>query len=531
MSGGGTVTLSNADRVRGSGILTNVDNTIQGETSNSGSLGTNEIGIINQASGSILANVSGLVLNVDPDGTDGLINHGTMNASNGGILQLNGSGSGAFTNTGATISALAGSELRLTNGVSITGGTLSAVGTGFIHSLNTATLNSLTLSGSFIADNNSTTTLVGTLTNTGSITINSTGSFTDLTISGNLTLSGGGTVTLSNADRVRGSGILTNVDNTIQGETSNSGSLGTNEIGIINQASGSILANVSGLVLNVDPDGTDGLINHGTMNASNGGILQLNGSGSGAFTNTGATISALAGSELRLTNGVSITGGTLSAVGTGFIHSLNTATLNSLTLSGSFIADNNSTTTLVGTLTNTGSITINSTGSFTDLTISGNLTLSGGGTVTLSNADRVRGSGILTNVDNTIQGETSNSGSLGTNEIGIINQAGGSILANVSGKALSVDPNSDGLVNQGTMDAINGGILLLSGNGGGTFTNAGTIKSSGGALQVTGAVTSSGTVDVGSDTLSITGSGSYTQTRRHLPPRRRQRDLIHRPHI
>ena len=325
-------------------------------------------------------------------------------------------------------------------------------------------------------------------------------------------MNGGGTVNLSNADRVRGSGILTNVDNTIQGETSNSGSLGTNEIGIINQAGGSILANVSGLILNVDPDGTDGLINHGTMNASNGGILQLNGSGGGAFTNTGATISALAGSELRLTNGVSITGGTLSAVGTGFIHSLNTVTLNSLTLSGSFIADNNSTTTLNGTITNTGSITINSTGSFTDLTIGGNLTLNGGGIVTLSNADRVRGSGTLTNVDNTIQGETSNSGSLGTNEIGIINQAGGSILANVSGKTLNVDPNSDGLVNQGTMQATNGGILLLNGNGGGTFTNSGTIKSNGGALQVTGTVTSTGTVDVGGDTLSVTGSGSYTQT-------------------
>ena len=44
---------------------------------------------------------------------------------------------------------------------------------------------------------------------------------------------------------------------------------------------------------------------------------------------------------------------------------------------------------------------------------------------------RVRGSGILTNFDNVIQGETSNSGSLGTNGIGIINQAGGVIEANV----------------------------------------------------------------------------------------------------
>ena len=74
-----------------------------------------------------------------------------------------------------------------------------------------------------------------------------------------------------------------------------------------------------------------------------------------------------------------------------------------------------------------------------------------------------------------------------------------------------MDPNAtDGLVNQGTMQAINGGNLLLSGNGGGTFTNSGTIKASGGTLQFDGAVTSSGTVDVGADTLLVTGS--YTQS-------------------
>ena len=163
---------------------------------------------------------------------------------------------------------------------------------------------------------------------------------------------------------------------------------------------------------------------------------------------------------------------------------------------------------------NSGSFSINSTGSFTDLLLGSNVTLSGGGTVSLVNADRVRGGGILTNIDNTIQGETSNSGSLGNNEIGLVNQTGGAISANISGLTLNVDPNStNGLVNQGTMQATNGGILRLNGNGGGNFTNNGTIKAlSGGILKFEGTVTSSGTVDVGSDTLSISGSGSYAQT-------------------
>ena len=148
---------------------------------------------------------------------------------------------------------------------------------------------------------------------------------------------------------------------------------------------------------------------------------------------------------------------------------------------------------------------------FTDFVLSGNVTLSGSGVLSLVAADRIRGTGIFTNAGTTIEGETSNSGSLGADEIGIVNQAGGVISANVSGLTLIVDPNAtDGLVNQGTMQAINGGNLLLSGNGGGTFTNSGTIKASGGTLQFDGAVTSSGTVDVGADTLLVTGS--YTQS-------------------
>src|SRR4029078_11168855 len=288
--------------VRGTGTLTNVNNTIQGDTNNGGSLGTNEIGIINQSAGLILANNSGLILNVDPSDAGNLTNQGIMQASNGGILQLNGFGGGTFTNSG-TITALDGSEVRLLNSAVIIGGTFTTAGTGFIKNFGTATLTSPTNAGVFTANNASTTTLNGTITNSGSISINPTGSFTDLTLGSSVTLIGGGTLTLTNADRVRGTGPLTNVDNTIQGETNNSGSLGTNELGIVNQSL--INANVSGLILNVDPGATAGLINQALMEASNGGILQLNGFGSGTFTNSG-TITALDGSEVRLLNGAVI---------------------------------------------------------------------------------------------------------------------------------------------------------------------------------------------------------------------------------
>ena len=516
LTGGGTLNLVNFDRVYGSGVLTNVDNTIQGFTNGASySLGLDQIGIINQAAGVIDANVSGKTLFVNPDAADGLINHGLLRASNGGILYLDGSGGGGFTNTGATITALDGSEVQLATGAVITGGTLTTVGSGVIRNVSTATLNSLTNAGTFIGNNNTFTTLIGTITNTGSISLNSGGNVADLILSGNVTLTGGGSLNLVNFDRVYGSGVLTNDDNTIQGFTNSASySLGLDQIGIVNQAAGVIDANVLGLTLFVNPRAADGLINHGLLRASNGGILYLDGSGGGGFTNTGATVTALDGSEVQLATGAVITGGTLSTVGTGVIRNVSTATLNSLTNAGTFIANNNTFTTLIGTITNTASISLNSGGNVADLILSGNVTLTGGGTLNLVNFDRVYGSGVLTNVNNTIQGFTnSTSYSLGLDQIGIVNQAAGVIDANVLGLTLFVDPNAtNGLVNQGVMRASNGGTLFLSGNGGGAFTNSGTIEATGGTLQVSGTVTSSGTVDVGADSLSITGSGSYTQT-------------------
>ncbi len=519
LTGGSALTLQNAARVRGAGTLfiggsAGEAFTIQGEANNSGSgLGANELTVVVRSGGLVDANVQAGVLNVDP-GSGGLTNQGLMRASNGGLLLLNGNGGGGFDNSSGIISALNGSEVQLSNGVTISGGVLQTSGTGFFRTLNSAILSGLTNAGDFRVTNNTSLTLVGTINNTGSISVNSTGNFTDLLINGNVTLTGNGTVNLNDAARIRGAGVLTNANNVIQGSANNSGSgLGVNEIGIINQAAGVIDASVSGgAAFNIDP-GTAGLINQGIMRASNGGVLVLNGNGGGAFTNAGAVISALNGSEVQLTNGASISGGTLSTVGTGFFRTLNHAVLSGLTNAGDFRVGNNTSLTLMGTINNTGSISINSTGNFTDLVINGNVTLTGNGAINLTDAARILGTGTLTNAGNIIQGAADNSGSgLGFNQIGIVNQAAGIIDANSNGLVLNVDPNAtDGLNNQGLMRASNGGILQLNGNGGGAFTNSGTIAAvTGGVLRFNGTVTSSGTVDVGNGTL--TGTGTYTQT-------------------
>ncbi|MGI9172775.1 MAG: beta strand repeat-containing protein [Chthoniobacterales bacterium] len=359
----------------------------------------------------------------------------------------------------------------------------------------------------------------GTINNTGSISLNGVSSPTTLNINGNVTLTGGGTVTLTDGyDFIAGSGTLTNVNNTIQGGNPNGlGSIGGDQISVINQASGLILANsnASQTALIIDPvAGTGTFANQGTMRAANGGILQLTGNGGGTFDNTGGTIEALASSEVRLVAGAAISGGTLTTSGDGVIRVPTNASLTSLTSAGSFVGNDNSTTTLSGTINNTGSILLNGVSRPTSLAINGNVTLTGGGTVTLTDGyDFIAGSGTLTNVNNTIQGANSfGLGSIGGDQISVINQASGLILANdnSSGAALIIDPvaGTGTFANQGTMRATGGGTLVLSGNGGGTFANTGDIiADTNSTVSLTGALTqTAGSVSLNGGTLNNTGS-------------------------
>ena len=507
---GGTLTLSNpltldAGLQFSGGTITGGILNIAGSSAQSALMGVNALTINNSGDyditlvagnafngGNSTFNNSGTLAVSSLDGTISfnilLINTGTVTAESGAVSLTDGG-----TNSGTSSSA-AGAFLDFASNFSFTDGTHFAG------------------DGSILFDNNTSSSFSGTVTNDGHILFNSTANFTDFVLNGAVTLAGSGTVSLVGADRILGNGILTNGGNTIEGETSNGGSLGANAIGIVNLASGVINANVAGLALNVDPNSSNDLTNMGLMEASNGGILLLDGNGGGGFVNTGGTITALDSSEVQLTNGATITGGTLSTDGSGLIRSLNTATLNSVTNAGALQVSNNTTVTLLGTITNSGSILLNSTVNLTDLALGGDITLNGGGLVTLLNSARIRGSGVLTNVDNTIAGFTTGGGSFGANAIGIVNQAGGLIDANASGLTLQVDPDStNGLTNDGLMRASGGGILFLTGNGGGAFVNHNLIEAlDGSQVQLgTGATIVGGTLlTIGSGTIQNLGSAT-----------------------
>ncbi|MCF3651419.1 PEP-CTERM sorting domain-containing protein [Synoicihabitans lomoniglobus] len=539
---GGTVALSNssANRILSAVAGAHLTNacTIQG----AGQLSVDTLQVTN--TGTITALYS-TALSIDPDDGTGFTNSGTINTAAGGVLTLL---DGTFTNTN-NIGTTDGT-LNLGGGATISGGNLFSSGTGQIINVGSNILAGLTIPGGSVLKipNATNLTLDGNITNHGAIEVTSSGAFTNLIVSsGGTTLSGTGTITFSgNPARIMGSGTptLTNQTNTLRGY----GSIGADDITIINQAT--IEANSSGNTLTIDPHDTGGLTNTGTLQSVNGGTLALS---DGTFTNTSALIRAQSGSHLGVTS-ATIEGGNVD-LGPSAQLELTSATLSNTqvtTATNSLISVNTGSSTLggtvnlsatteleilntgtlilpsTGTYVNTGSITLNSGGSLTNLIVDGgNVSLSGGGSLVLENhpGNRIYGTngGRLINNNNTISG----GGQLGLNLMGFTNH--GTVVAN-DATALVVDVSTDGLTNTGTLRADAGSTLSLSGsivaNAGGTLSTngtgaifsisdsavtGGTLDSSiGGSLRSSGANTFDGITLTAASTLTILNASTAT---------------------
>jgi hypothetical protein len=455
LAGGGQVTLTNTNafirRPSGTSVLTNVNNTISGV----GDIGNNGVTLINQAAGVVNAKISGSILNIDaPSST----NSGLIEATGGGHLAT----TVTFNNAGGTFTAGASSIVELDNPADIQGGTLNGIGTfegaGSTAQIDGTTQGPTTITGTFTIANNAQVNFLGTINNTGTIAVASTGAGTWMNVLGTVTLTGGGAVTLSNTNalirRPSGTSILINVNNTISGL----GDIGNNGMSLINQAAGTVNANISGSILSID---APSVTNQGLIEASSGGILQV----SVPVVNVGATIIAQAASTVNFLNGAQIQGGTINTgvggvmQGVGSTPVLDGSTQGALTNLGNFTIQNNGQTNFLGTINNTGSITVDSTGAGTWMNIVGSVNLTGGGTVTLTNTNalirRPSGTSVLTNVNNVISGQ----GDIGNNNLIFVNEPGGVVNANVATGTLSIDAAST--TNRALLEATNGGILQI----------------------------------------------------------------------
>jgi hypothetical protein len=542
LTGGGTLNMGgysfSGNTANGaSGTLTNVDNHIQG----AGSFGA--IIIANQSAGVIDANTAGQTLSI----TGSTINNsGILQASNGGTLQLGGghwSGGPTYVN-GGTIQALDGSTVRLgyTNpgdydsSGTVTGSTLNTAGSGVILASTGEVLDGITNHGNLqivktpgIGVNN--VVLNNTINNTGTITM--AGGYVSITgSSGSATLTGGGTVNLGGSGTGFVYGTLTNADNHIQGAG------GFSQMTLNNQSAGVIDANTSGQTMSLVGMTVN---NSGTLQASNGGTLQIGGGHwSGGPTNiSGGTIQALDGSTVLLgyTNGGdydrpgTITGSTLKTSGSGVVLATENALLNGITNAGNLnvvnipgVSGGQNVAVLTGAINNSGTITLVSG----YLNISGSASLTGGGTVNLGgyyiNGDP------LTNINNTIQGSGYVSAQL-TNQ--------GTVRAG-AGETLSIGNltnYSGGTLTGGTYDAVgtigiagpianNAATIILDGTSssivyGGTDALASTFADDQAAgtfellhgrnFTTAGAFSNQGVIDVGAGS-TLTIGGAFTNT-------------------
>ncbi len=507
LTGGGTITLSansfGGDSVGGSAKLLN-KSTIEGG-------GGFDMTFNNAKTGVINANESGVQLVVGRNQAQGAsTNTGLMEATNGGQLAM---GSLTLNNVGGTIKASGkNSYVQLEGegqgGENFTGGTWTTANGGVIQVVDSTALldgtngNTITNSGTMqLVDGAAHPggNFQGTMNNTGTIQVLSRGNQVGLNIPGGqtFTLMGSGSLTLGDG-----------TSNSYNNQTGISGG-GTFVNQQLVQGSGYVLNlasfNNSGTINANVPTGTNNLqlqlgragasTNTGILEATNGGVLVV---GSTTINNTGGTIESVGeNSNVSLVgslggSGLTISGGTYTTSGGGVVYAYGGTTFdgttNAVTNSGTFIlpdAGNPPNINVQGMFVNTGTIQIlagpnNGDSVYFQVPNGETLTLTGSGKVIMGDGTDnsynnlpVFGTdfstGILVN-KSTIEG----TGLIGF-DLDITNN--GTISANVpvgsSGLQLNITGYPDGTVNNGIMEASNGGMLYISPSA--SFNNLGTL--------------------------------------------------------
>ncbi len=448
-----------------------------------GNLGSNLAVFVNE--GLIDANDPVGSLTLDPRNNGaGIVtftNNATARATSGGMLVLTGNGGGEFGGAG-TYQALAGSEVLITAAAVVKDATFDTTGSGVVRIADgqNVVFVDITNNGDFRVGNNTEARMFGTITNTGEITLAAVANRSDFKLGSHVTLTGGGTLTMVNANsqvNSVGNSTLTNVNNTIQG----AGNLGGNLAVIVNDSL--ILANVNGESLMIDPRnngaGIETFVNNSVVRATGGGKLVLSGSGGGEFGGSG-TYEALAGSEIIIQTSAIVRDATFITTGSGLVRTGDSDNifLANVTINGDFQVGNNTDAGMFGMITNTGEMTLASMTQQSDFELGSHVELNGGGTLTLSGPlaqINSVGNFTLTNVNNTIQGN----GNVGGNSAAFVNNA--TILANVDGESLTLDPRNNGagvvtFLHNGSATATDGGSLVLTGNGFGEFGGSGTYQ-------------------------------------------------------
>ena len=318
-------------------------------------------------------------------------------------------------------------------------------------------------------------TVGGTVKNSGTINLNDSGR---LTISRDTILRGGGKLILTNGYILASNTTLTNVDNVISGF----GSISINAL--VNQTNGVIDANGSTfLVIN-----GNSLTNAGVLESTSTGGLSLEIPVTSA---TSGVIGAFGDGSIVTLESKTVSGGTLETANGGEIlvynETFDGSNGHTLTNTGSVAVVTPYTLFLLGTISNTGTITLNDSSHI--VVDTGGATLAGSGNVTLSDstANSIIGNGTSTTL--TTQNTISGAGEIGGNGLLLTNQG---VIDATGTNPLIVDTGASAVTNSGTLEATSNGELFVASN----VTNTGQLIANNGDVIFAGAVSGTGTATV-----------------------------------
>ncbi len=447
----------------------------------------------------------------------------------GGTLTISGSGSevdlelgsnltvnGNLTNSGQIYTNIRNQGSGKTNTLTVTGaftnnsGATTHIGY-FGDTTDVTNVGALSNAGTLTIGAGATFTVTnpGTATNTGTINVGDVNGAGTFKISGATTLTGTtGKVILSNfsGNIIGGTGTLTIVKNTISG----SGNIGNGTMGLNNQ--GTIDANQS-VPLVIQALGT--VSNSLTMEATNGATLQLD-AGTYTQTSAGNILASETGnltSTVLLESGMIINGGKLTLTGTtasaDLVGATPTLTLNGVTISGTgkLILPDGSTTTLMGTISNTSTIDVNGATAATTLKIgSANTSLTGTGKIIFTDSADNMITGVALN--NILNNANTIEGAVNINGVGLVNTGTIETLVHQVNQ-LEINASSAKFNNQGTLLAATGSTLYIN-NTANQFLNFSGTTLTGGTYVVDGTLEFDG-ANIVTNAANITLSGSASK--------------------
>lgn len=434
---------------------------------------------------------SGLATGVETDGTIGtLTNNGTISGTTYGL----------FNESGSTISSLVNSGL-------ISGTANSGIdNVGEIDSIT----NSGSITGSLYAVyNSSTTSTIGTLTNSGSLS----GNYGVLSLGTIGTIDNQSTITAtSNSGVWNEGGSITSIVNEA-GALIYAHNTGIRNTGTIDSISNAGTINGSTFAAIDNSPGTIGSIsNTGLMEGASYGIYNGSITSSiGTIDNSGTITGTTSGNSYGIYNLGTI--GSISNTGTisGAVGFYTTGTIDSIDNTGTISATSDAFLNYgtIGTIDNSGAIT-------------GVIGIDNGGTIDLvDNSGTITGSNFGIYSNSSI-GTIVNSGTVSSSNYGILNDVDGSITTlDNSGTIASTISGASGVSNWGTIGSIdNTGLIsaplaLYNFGSIGTLSNSGTITGSAYAIYndtsaTIGSIVNSGVIagniqNASSNALTISG--------------------------